>query len=350
VDRRQKIHADVRPSIPLFYRAKGRTVVQPLVMRQSGLDEYTSWPTDEGYLYIARVDRHADHFIQIVSRIKANGSITVPPAYLPPTPKISPDVGVLFFGSNDGFVTAIREDGVVLWQFPTGDPIVQPPVSIGERVYISTHHGGLHCVDAIPDAAGRVVKHWYAPGALQFLAASKKHVYAADKSGNTLVLDAASGDRVDTLDTSKLTVKLMNDQTDRLYLATPDGLVQCLREIGAKEPLHYDLERKQAEESAKPVEKKGKAGEESPFEKKAAEKAPAKESKKAEAKKGEEPAPADDAAAEDKQPEAEKPAAEEKKPAAEEKKPEAEKPAAEAKKPAEKKPEPDAGGDNPFEK
>ncbi len=288
-ERRQKIHVSMAPVQPLFSRSKGRTLVQPLVMRQSNEEEYTSWPTDEGYLYIARVDRHSNRYLEITSRIKTNAAITVQPAYLPPNPKINSEVGVLFFGSNDGFVTAIREDGVVLWQFPTGEPIVQPPVSIGDRVYFSTKHGGLYCVDAMPDASSRAVRRWYAPGAMQFLAASEKRVYAADQTGNTLILDATSGARVDSLDTAKLSLKLMNSQTDRLYLAAPGGLVQCLHEIGIKEPLRYEPEQNQAAEKPKPAAEKkapGKAGEENL----PAKKDPAKALMKSVEKKGEEPA------------------------------------------------------------
>jgi outer membrane protein assembly factor BamB len=202
--------------------------------------------------------------MDIVSRIQTNDAITVSPAYLPPIPEISSEFGVLFFGSNDGFVMAVREDGVLLWQFPTGEKIVQSPVAIGDRVYFSSQHEGLYCVDAKPDSATRALKHWFAPGAIKFLAANKKHVYAADRPGNVLVLDANTGEQIDSLEAAKMPTKLMNAQTDRLYLATSDGLIQCLHEVGLKEPLRYDLERKQAAEAAKPATSKkapGKAGE-----------------------------------------------------------------------------------------
>ena len=62
----------------------------------------------------------------------------------------------------------------------------------------------------------------------------------ATRSSSTSI----SGARVDSIETSKLSLKFMNEQTDRLYLAAPDGLVQCLHEIGIKEPLRYDLDAK----------------------------------------------------------------------------------------------------------
>jgi outer membrane protein assembly factor BamB len=254
-----KLHVNMRPVLPLFFRSKGRTLVQPLALRESPDDEFVSWPTDEGYLYIGRVNRHNELYLEICSRIKANAPITIQPAYLPPTKGINPEFGIIFFGSDNGIVTAISEDGVVMWQCPAGDPIVQSPVSIGERVYFSTKYGGLYCVDAMPDEAGRVVRNWFATGGTQFLAASKDRVYAADRFGNTLIIDAKTGKRVDSIETSKHSFKFTNVQSDRFYLATPDGVLQCFREIGVKDPLRYDLDRKQAIETYKPVEDKGRS-------------------------------------------------------------------------------------------
>jgi hypothetical protein len=64
------------------------------------------------------------------------------------------------------------------------------------------------------------------------------------------------------MDTSKLSFKFTNVQTDRLYLATPEGLVQCLHEIGLKEPLRYDLDREIAAATFKPASDKKTSGKE----------------------------------------------------------------------------------------
>jgi outer membrane protein assembly factor BamB len=254
--KQRTLHVNMRPVAPLFFRSKGRTLVQPLALRESRTDEFISWPTDEGYLYIGRVNRNNERHLEIRSRIKASAPITVQPAYLPPTKGINPEFGVIYFGSNNGNVTAISEDGVVQWQCPVGDPIVQSPVSIGDRVYFSTQYGGMYCVGAMPDEAGRVVRHWFATGATQFLAASKDRVYAADRFGNTLILDAKTGKQADSIETSKQSFKFTNAQSDRLYLASPDGVIQCFHEIGVKDPLRYDLDRKKAIETYSPNSKK----------------------------------------------------------------------------------------------
>ena len=42
----------------------------------------------------------------------------------------------------------------------------------------------------------------------------------------------------------------MNDQTDRLYLVSNDGMVECLREIGAKAPFYHQPAAPESESSA----------------------------------------------------------------------------------------------------
>lgn len=59
---------------------------------------------------------------------------------------------------------------------------------------------------------------------------------------------------LDFLPTELLPQKLLNTETDRLYLATDRGLVQCLHEIEQSQPLVHDQDRKlkKKEEAEKP--------------------------------------------------------------------------------------------------
>jgi hypothetical protein len=54
------------------------------------------------------------------------------------------------------------------------------------------------------------------------------------------VLDAASGAMLDKMPTDGKSTALVNDQTDRLYLVTNDGLVQCMHELGADLPFYHN--------------------------------------------------------------------------------------------------------------
>jgi hypothetical protein len=59
------------------------------------------------------------------------------------------------------------------------------------------------------------------------------------------VLDANTGSRLDVLPTEALPVKLINNQTDRIYLATETGLIQCLHETELTQPLQHIQEPSQ---------------------------------------------------------------------------------------------------------
>jgi outer membrane protein assembly factor BamB len=242
------IHLAQKKVKPISCQSKGQTLVQPLVTRETEFEEFVVWPTDEGCMYIGRVDRNADSHIEVKYRLETTAPIIAEPTYLPPDPEISGDSGLILAASGDGYVYAILEKtGESLWRFSAGEPLAQPAVVIDERVYAVASLGGLHCIDV---KTGSQI--WYAPGIVQFIAASKNRVYCADKLGFTRVLDAAAGAQLDVLPTASLSVKMLNDDTDRIYLADSKGLIQCLHEIGLTKPVsHGEARRRAAEEAAK---------------------------------------------------------------------------------------------------
>ena len=148
---------------------------------------------------------------------------------------------------------AIEErTGESLWRFSTGEPIVEPAMVIGQRVYVTTQPGALHCLDAKTGA-----EHWWAPRIVKFVSASKERVYAADKLGRVLILSAKTGAKLDVLEASALPIKLSNWRTDRLYLATKTGLIQCLHEVELSEPIRHDAIHRQAAAGQRPIIEQG---------------------------------------------------------------------------------------------
>ena len=95
----------------------------------------------------------------------------------------------------------------------------------------------MHCVDA---KTGQAL--WVAPKVIQFAAASGQRVYGIDDLRGLVVLDAKTGALLDRMPTDGTANALVNDQTDRLYLVSSGGLLQCLHEIGAKKPLYHNPE------------------------------------------------------------------------------------------------------------
>ena len=253
-----RIRQDYVP--PLACSSTGRVLVPPVVTTQNRDEEFVTWGTDRGYLYVGRIDRRAEDAFAATYRLATNGTFSNPPAYLPPDPKVLGDSGVIFAGSSDGYVYAMGErSGEVQWKFATSDPVIDSPVVIEDRVYATTELGGMFCLNA---KTGKQI--WWAPDVLHFVAAGKHRVYAADKLGRLRILDARNGATLDSLPTIAMPIKLCNGQTDRIYLATEGGVIQCLREVEQVNPVAYNESRKPLPEEDQPKalpKPKSKSGE-----------------------------------------------------------------------------------------
>jgi outer membrane protein assembly factor BamB len=253
-DRRENLRLRQQSLPPLVCRSLGRVLVQPLVTRETEKEEFVAWATDRGYLYVGGIDLPDERHLAVEYRLQTAGGIAARPTYLPPDPNDPADSGIIFVSSQDGFVYAVREhSGKSAWQFPTGDPILQPAVVIDERVYVANQSGGMYCLDA---KTGSEI--WWTPQIRQLVAVSKEQVYAADDLGRILILRADTGTRVDMMATEQLPIKLVNSETDRLYLATDAGLIQCLREPQLSQPIrHGEARKKKPQQKPPEIQQKG---------------------------------------------------------------------------------------------
>jgi hypothetical protein len=235
-ERRKSIRISQESAPPLACRSYGRALVQPFVTRQTDEKEYVVWPTDRGFLFVGSIARRENHFTMRY-RLATDAGIAAQPTYSPGNPNLPNDSGVIYAASRDGFVHAVSEkSGDPLWRFSAAEPILEPAVVIDQNVYVVTQPGGMYCLDAETGA-----ERWWAYGVAQFIAASNDRVYVADKRNRIAVLRAESGARLDTVAVRGMDIKLINSQTDRLYLASDSGLVQCLHELELSEPVRHNL-------------------------------------------------------------------------------------------------------------
>jgi len=218
------------------HQSIGRIFYSPTVT-----GKVVSWPTDRGFLYVAQADQP-----RVLFRVETNNEIVAPAAEWE---------SYLFVASRDGYLYCMHEfSGAELWRVSMGYPIVTKPAAVAGKAYVASEEPALYSIDS---ESGRLL--WSAVGATQFVTLGAEHVYGMGRFGGLLILDKQTGGVISRLAVGEGTTGLVNDQSDRIYLVSETGLVQCLRERRAKEPTYY---RRQTGE--KPTAEEA-VPEESPF-------------------------------------------------------------------------------------
>ena len=199
-----------------YYQSYGRALVRPVATPDSVV-----WGTDAGMLCAGRI-----HALGVRFRVETTDGFDAAPAYHAP---------LIYAVTRSGELLAVDEQsGAVRWRYVTGFPTDRAPAAVGDRVYVASERPTLHCLDATTG-----LEKWEAAGISQFAAAGKNHIYGVDQYGAVTEVDAATGAVNGHIQTGEMMTALVNDLTDRLYLITGRGLVQCLHEIGANKPLQY---------------------------------------------------------------------------------------------------------------
>lgn len=136
----------------------------------------------------------------------------------------------LILASEDNFVYCLnRNNGLSRWEFASGYPIRKAPVVIENDLYILPDRGGIFNLSVRTGS-----EKWERAGISDFLAATRSRLFTSDVTGNVVLLQRGTGRPLGTVPLRPFSVRMVNDRTDRLFLATPSGLVMCLREQGSE--------------------------------------------------------------------------------------------------------------------
>jgi len=122
-------------------------------------------------------------------------------------------------------------DGRMLWRFATGKESREPATVIGDSVFVLSQREGLFCLET---ATG--LPRWTAANARRFVAATNDQVFLETQVGSIEVLDIATGNFLGAIPTRLTDQIFSNSTTDRIYVATSRGVVQCLHTLGARWP------------------------------------------------------------------------------------------------------------------
>ena len=194
------------------------------------------WATTDGP-NVEALDKRTQR-TQVVARMQ--DSVASPMAG--PAPVGTDRLG--FVGLRDGSVVAINllQGGQlgprIEWRASVGGYQNHKPVAARDAVFASGEQSGTAKIDI---ATGEVV--WRTEGgADQVLAVNDEFVYLKDRAGYLVIHDRARPTDVATkrslplarLDVKDFGVDVTNDKTDRLFLASDNGLLVCLRDASAK--------------------------------------------------------------------------------------------------------------------
>lgn len=207
---------DALASYPKGLPGFGRGLMQPTLGSKS-----IAWPTDQGVVYVADlVTNNVDR------QLRTLGTITAPVAYIP---------GVRRFltASSDGYVYCFKEDDPDdMWRSSIGEPIYKEPILVDGNAYVVTRSYKLHQLDLSTGA-----EKWIVPNVERVISISDNRIYCVQVGGNLMVLDENQGTPLRTVPMQSVDFTFLNPMTDRMYLGTKDGLLQCVRELNQTFPV-----------------------------------------------------------------------------------------------------------------
>lgn len=221
------------------HKAHGRAMVQPVVSNTT-----VGWSSDRGTFYVA-----ATKPPEILFRTEIYDGIDSQPTFLN---------SHYYIASNNGYLYKVHEKtGDIKWRFSTGESTVNRPIAAGGRVYITTEQGGLYCISSILGAreepraeikkdirdSDNSQQIWQNKNIVRLLAVTPDRIFGMDKLGFIHILSADTGRSLGQLQTESISFPVVNHVSDRIYLVTDTGLVQCLRDARLSKP-HYHSPKK----------------------------------------------------------------------------------------------------------
>ncbi len=228
----------VEPEIAWTLRPRGRVVHEPVLSDPiSSLSAPEVWLTTDGPLIYSVLKR--DHSEQVTAH--TSGAVAAPGAG---PVAFGKDAQLGYFSLRDGTLLAIEltagsgETPRYEWKANVGGVLNRKPVPVKEGVYTSGDHAGVAFVGL---KSGDV--EWRTEAfADRLLAINEEHVYIKDRRGNLLVYDkrkvadpvSRRAEPLTKLDVGDFSVPITNEQTDRIFLGSHNGLLVCLRDASAK--------------------------------------------------------------------------------------------------------------------
>ena len=157
-----------------------------------------------------------------------------------------------FLATQDAHLYAVEIDtGRVLWRYIPGRPIRRSPLAVDvsdgpavdRDLYVTAEGKGLARLNRdTGEPLWNIRQTDFNPEADRILAVNPKFVYATDGGGRMLVLDRKNGRQLSRYDVRDYVFPVVNEETDRIYLAANNGLIVCLHDKDYPQALLYHKE------------------------------------------------------------------------------------------------------------
>ncbi len=194
----------------------GRNFIQPMANQR-----IVAWPNDRKQMMVA----FSHKVTNVAYRMKAGRDFLSQPVEL--------GEDRLVAASSDGFVHCVEtQNGTLDWECNTGERINQKLFVIDDIVYAITSIDQLYRIPSEKQDFDLVI-----PGVRQIVAASPTRIYARGIANELIIIDRSSGAVLSRVATRDLNLWYTNELTDRIFVGTESGTIQCLREIGATHPV-----------------------------------------------------------------------------------------------------------------
>lgn len=165
-----------------------------------------------------------------------------------------------YVGSDDYSLYALdMHSDKIVWRFFAQAPIYSQPQVTDADIFVTADKVGMYRL--VRETGAKI---WLNPRAERFLASNPKFVYALDRQGYALILDALRGTTLAVWDARDWTAHTANEWTDRFYLAAQDGQIIAVRNRDLLTPvktrtfftLRKEVVKKVDEEKKEDMEKK----------------------------------------------------------------------------------------------
>lgn len=157
---------------------------------------------------------------------------------------IATNQGFLFNSSYGTVVHAsTSRTGSYLWRVNLAMPTSQTPVCDGKHAFIHSDDGRVVALDL---KTGAQIWGSYVGHVDQVVGVGKEHLYVQNDRGSLSRIRLSDG-QVDANSSAIVDLVIPNSVTDRLFVASKDGHVTCLREAGALQPTVFNPAKKSGE-------------------------------------------------------------------------------------------------------